>query len=796
MPVTNFDYRGMSTLPDVASVLGISNINSINSLLDDDDFPLPSHRHSTSIDGNSVLRANLANELSYPTQRSGELATSMSGQAPTPQKSSWPTHYRHRQGQQSLPLNTLRGDEHDFAGSSHSRNSSIYDGPAHANDNRRSMEISLAGTLASSGQPALPIAPQQNAPMPGLRSSFSTNDIPTVGNANVGLTHAEQHLHNHNAMIGRIPLGATHRRELSGDRRLSIGRIPDPALNLVDAPAIPRRPELIGPAIPQSMPMAGPLAANAYQPVAQPVMGGPQGYQPYGYNPPSVPQGVVPGQWPVPQPPYYGYQNFVPQYAGRGRDNQQLVMQNRRAQIDGVCPCCVPRFLTASESGRDHNRFANADLETLRGQIFSVSKDQHGCRFLQKKIDEDRDKNVPIILAEVQDHIVQLMQDSFGNYLCQKLLEHCTHEQRTVLVNKAGPYMIQIAKNQHGTRALQKMIEAVQGPEQTAAIIDALSADVVGLIQDLNGNHVIQKCLNHLSPADSDFIFQAVGLNALAVGSHRHGCCVLQRCIDHAHGAQQKRLVNQIIAQAFNLMQDQFGNYVVQYILDHDMHEYTGPLCNAFLGSVVELSKQKFSSNVVEKSIRVADVYWKRRLVEELFVSKEEMERLLRDGYANYVVQTAVSALPACKPSTDGDQLENAPPDMQSVLWDIVKQVLPNIRLLPSGRRLAQKLNAREGSGPSSGSITPSESTAATTNSTPRQHFSVPFSDRNPGVGEVTPSPHDNGLGSTWGEQGHMARRRHMNPADHRGAHRQYNYPRYGPGHHADLPDLRSLSFF
>jgi hypothetical protein len=129
--------------------------------------------------------------------------------------------------------------------------------------------------------------------------------------------------------------------------------------------------------------------------------------------------------------------------------------------------------------------------------------------------------------------------------------------------------MIEVAKNQHGTRALQKMIEAVRGPEQTDAIINALSLDVVGLIQDLNGNHVIQKCLNHLSPSNSEFIFEAVGTNALAVGSHRHGCCVLQRCIDHAVGAQQQRLVSQIINQAFTLMQDQFGNYVVQYICEY-----------------------------------------------------------------------------------------------------------------------------------------------------------------------------------------------------------------------------------
>ena len=217
------------------------------------------------------------------------------------------------------------------------------------------MDISLP-PLTSSVQPTLPIAPQQSVPMPGLRSSFSTNDIPSVtshGNApNMGLTHAEQHLHNHNAMIGRIPIGATHRREMSGDRRLSIGRITESisAMNIVDAPATSRRPELVhsqsaGPVMPQIQPMA-----NAYQPVAppaQPILGGPQAYPPYvgGYNP--APN-VVPGQWPVPQAPYYGYQNFVPQYSGRARDNQQLVMQSRRAQNDGMCPASIC-FLTKSQ---------------------------------------------------------------------------------------------------------------------------------------------------------------------------------------------------------------------------------------------------------------------------------------------------------------------------------------------------------------------------------------------------------------------------------------------------------------
>ena len=104
------------------------------------------------------------------------------------------------------------------------------------------------------------------------------------------------------------------------------------------------------------------------------------------------------------------------------------------------------------------------------------------------------------------------------------------------------------------------------------------------LIQDLNGNHVIQKCLNRLSAEDAQFIFNAVGANCVVVGTHRHGCCVLQRCIDHASGQQKAHLVNQITASAFQLVQDPYGNYVVQYICKSSLIYWP------FLSAVCELS--------------------------------------------------------------------------------------------------------------------------------------------------------------------------------------------------------------
>ena len=76
--------------------------------------------------------------------------------------------------------------------------------------------------------------------------------------------------------------------------------------------------------------------------------------------------------------------------------------------------------------------------------------------------------------------------------------------------------MVKIALNSHGTRALQKMIEFVSTSEQIQTVINALNGKVVELIQDLNGNHVIQKCLNRLSPNDAQVCLYFVLLWYLA----------------------------------------------------------------------------------------------------------------------------------------------------------------------------------------------------------------------------------------------------------------------------------------
>lgn len=343
-----------------------------------------------------------------------------------------------------------------------------------------------------------------------------------------------------------------------------------------------------------------------------------------------------------------------------------------------------PRFPTKaltpaakkSTADEEANRYLNVNIEDLVGQYYPMCKDQYGCRYLQKQIEESPEKALSYVFQDIFDHLAELMTDPFGNYLCQKLFEFCDDSQKGMIVARVAPNLVAISLNMHGTRAVQKLIENITDQKQVKAVTIAFSTDAVKLIKDLNGNHVIQKCLSKLSSSMNQFVFDAVSATIIEVATHRHGCCVLQRCIDHAVDSQKLQLVQEIAANGLALVQDPFGNYVVQYVLDLEDESYSSYIVSPFIGNVCLLSVQKFSSNVIEKCIRVSNASLRRQLIEEL-LDRQRLESLLRDSYANYVVQTA---------------LDYADADQRQMLIDCIKPILPVIRTTPYGKRLQTKL--------------------------------------------------------------------------------------------------------
>lgn len=334
----------------------------------------------------------------------------------------------------------------------------------------------------------------------------------------------------------------------------------------------------------------------------------------------------------------------------------------------------------------DASRFADASLDDYVGNIYSLCKDQYGCRFLQKQLDVGGKETADVIFEETKDHTIELMTDSFGNYLIQKLIERVTLEQRKALSTIAAPFFVDIALNAHGTRALQKLIECVDTPEEAQIIVNALSSSIVPLSKDLNGNHVVQKCLQKLKPTDFQFIFDTACENALEIATHRHGCCVLQRCLDFGTKEQCQKLCDKLLSNINKLTLDPFGNYVVQYIINKESekndYDYTYKIVNLLKPKITELSLHKFGSNVIEKVLRTPIV--SETMIIELLNNggEKDIQVLLNDSYGNYVLQTA---LDVCHKQNEY---------LYEKFSNIITPLLVGpIRNTPHGKRIASMLN-------------------------------------------------------------------------------------------------------
>ncbi|XP_058105924.1 uncharacterized protein LOC131249287 [Magnolia sinica] len=284
-------------------------------------------------------------------------------------------------------------------------------------------------------------------------------------------------------------------------------------------------------------------------------------------------------------------------------------------------------------------------VDEIVGRIYLLAKDQHGCRFLQKKFAEGSSEDIRKIFVEIIGHIVELMTDPFGNYLIQKLLEVCNEDQRMQIlqtVTRKPDEIIKISCNMHGTRAIQKVIETLKTPEQISMVISSLKPGIVMLIKDANGNHVAQRCLSCLMPEYSEFLFEAATAHCVELATDRHGCCVLQKCLQHSDGEPKHLLMSEITSNALALSQDPYGNYVVQYIIDQGIPWATANVLDQLEGSFGYLSMQKYSSNVVEKCLKSAGEERLTRIIHEL-INNSRLGQILQDPYGNYVVQSALA---------------------------------------------------------------------------------------------------------------------------------------------------------
>lgn len=392
-----------------------------------------------------------------------------------------------------------------------------------------------------------------------------------------------------------------------------------------------------------------------------------------------------------------------------------------------------------TNSGVEAMELTSLPLEEL--DYVKLATDQFGCRFLQKKLESPTESNLvrDLMYEQIKGCFLDLILDSFGNYLIQKLCEYLTLDQKTFLIQSIYSHVFQISINQYGTRSLQKIIDTVDNESQIDLITRGFLQQhtsieqVVTLINDLNGNHVIQKCIFKFPPSKFDFIIDAIveHNNIVTISTHKHGCCVLQKLLSVCTLQQIFKISVKIVQFLPDLINDQFGNYIIQFLLDIKELDFylLAEIFNRLSSELCQLSCLKFSSNVVEKFIKklfgiVMDSVPKGQenvvvpepndevvtaamgiLLTIIDIFTVNLNVLIRDNFGNYALQTlldvknygSILEYPGNSFVLKSIKLLNFSHDFTTKIGNLViltKEFLPSIKTTSYAKKIKLKVKA------------------------------------------------------------------------------------------------------
>ena len=319
--------------------------------------------------------------------------------------------------------------------------------------------------------------------------------------------------------------------------------------------------------------------------------------------------------------------------------------------------------------------FSSMSLSELIKNSNAISKDQSGCRFLQKKI-EEKPELAGKILNNALQNIIQIITDPFGNYLIQKLFDYMSEEQICQFIALIQIDIYKICINSYGTRVIQKIIDYLHTELLLKTFLNLIKPIVKQIILDINGSHILIKLIEINSPTATKVIYGEIAENIVLISVHKHGCCVLQKCIERAAPKEQHQLFSLLLYHCKELIIDQCGNYIIQFMITLNIEEINLNVAEQLSDDIENYSKQKYSSNVVEKCLecgtdQICDKIIKALLAAECIVS------LLLDKFGNYVVQKA---------------LQRADQETQQNILNLIAPHLQKLKNYPFGMKLYSKL--------------------------------------------------------------------------------------------------------
>jgi|Transcript_56587 pumilio RNA-binding family len=363
----------------------------------------------------------------------------------------------------------------------------------------------------------------------------------------------------------------------------------------------------------------------------------------------------------------------------RARPNKKKKDKDEAVEVDESSVVRSPELTEVRRAGQGKSTIT---LNSVMGQVVDFAVDQHGSRFLQQCLDSAPDAEKAAVLEAMLPQMNTLAKDQYANFVIQKLFDIGSAEQRKAIAEQLQGQVVNLSMDQHGCRVIQKALQLLPREAQMKLALEIQDKSsgtdkVRECIENMHGNHVIQKCIEQMPPDSVNFIIESVSKSVDQMAEHMYGCRIIQRLLEHCAPHQLEGMLEKIKAHTTELAKHLYGNYVVQHMLEHGRQEDKKAILDAITLNVVEFAKSKCSSNVVEKCFEIASIgehadalrEERQRLYAALLTPQPgnlmPIKQLTDDKFGNYIVQRMIEYSRDPERGLLQQQLINLIPELQ-----------------------------------------------------------------------------------------------------------------------------------
>ena len=311
-----------------------------------------------------------------------------------------------------------------------------------------------------------------------------------------------------------------------------------------------------------------------------------------------------------------------------------------------------------------------------------IAKRKEGSKFLENIIQSN-----PILASNLFFHyslnyFEEISNNKYGNFYIKKLVKYLNEDCLSKLIKFLSSLMIRLGTNQYGSKILEQLIKKIKDNDDLLQLfIQKIIPNVIVLINDLNGNHIIYKLIS-LKSERKNLIEENILKNIKSVYISREGSNLLKKYFDiinkYCNNCKDYNKMNFFINIINNnlslIITDQFGNYLIRHIIHNSNSYYNEILFKNIKNNLIYYSNQKYSSNVIENCL--ANEKFREYVINE-FSDQNKFNCIFLNEYGNYVVQKALNL---------------ANEEKKILLFKYIIQASQKLNNFPFGNKLISKL--------------------------------------------------------------------------------------------------------